>query len=106
MTICESSVVRIPTTRSRVDWGLGLVILSFSPTIRLRRVDFPTFGLPATVTIPALVIGKKIVACAPVPGGKGLFLWEYSVVPGGCHRNPGDAGPPRYSCVSAPKLPA
>src|SRR4051812_30066159 len=53
MTICESCVVRIPTTRSRVDCGFGLVMLSFSPTMRLRSVDFPTFGFPATVTIPA-----------------------------------------------------
>src|SRR5256885_13140331 len=58
MIICEASVVRIPTTRSRVDWGFGLVMLSFSPTMRLRSVDFPTFGFPTTVTIPALGILK------------------------------------------------
>jgi hypothetical protein len=26
---------------------------SFCPTIRFSRVDFPAFGFPATVTIPA-----------------------------------------------------
>src|ERR1700737_1101137 len=46
----------MPTMRSRVDWGLGLVMLSFCPTMRLSSVDFPTFGFPATVTIPALGI--------------------------------------------------
>jgi hypothetical protein len=35
---------------------LGLVMLSFCPTMRLSSVDFPTFGFPATVTIPALGI--------------------------------------------------
>jgi len=32
------------------------VIASFCPMILLRSVDFPAFGAPATVTIPALVI--------------------------------------------------
>src|SRR5438045_7178480 len=55
----------MPTTRSRVDCGLGLVILSFCPTMRLRSVDFPTFGLPTTVTIPALGITQSspLLAC-------------------------------------------
>src|SRR3954463_2757233 len=53
ITIWASPVVWIPTTRSRVDCGLGLVMLSFWPTMRLRSVDFPTVGFPATVTIPA-----------------------------------------------------
>jgi len=39
-----------------VDCGFGLVMLSFWPTIRLSSVDFPTFGFPTTVTIPALGI--------------------------------------------------
>src|SRR5205085_12209336 len=60
---CESLVVLIPTTRSRVDCGLGLVMLSFSPTIRLRRVDFPTFGLPTTVTIPAFGMPEDTANC-------------------------------------------
>src|ERR1039457_7523470 len=51
----SSSVMR-PTTRSRVDWGLGLVMASRWPTRRLRSVDLPAFGRPATVTVPALVI--------------------------------------------------
>src|ERR671914_512648 len=46
----------MPTTRSRVDCGLSLTMLSFVPTTRLRSVDLPAFGLPATVTIPARVI--------------------------------------------------
>jgi hypothetical protein len=39
-----------------VDCGLGLVMLSFWPTMRFSSVDFPTFGFPTTVTIPALGI--------------------------------------------------
>src|SRR6476620_8254525 len=31
-------------------------MLSFSPTILLRSVDFPTLGFPTTVTIPAFGI--------------------------------------------------
>src|SRR5688572_31708020 len=38
--------------RSRVDCGLGLVMLNFCPMMRLRRVDLPTLGFPTTVTIP------------------------------------------------------
>ena len=60
MTICAASVLWIPTMRSRVDCGLGLVMLSFCPTMRLRSVDLPAFGLPTTVTIPALLIGGKL----------------------------------------------
>ena len=44
--------------RSRVDCGLGLVMLSFWPTMRLRSVDLPTLGFPTTVTIPALGISE------------------------------------------------
>ena len=54
--ICMSPVVWMPTTRSRVDWGFWLVIASFCPTMRLRSVDFPAFGFPATVTMPAFVM--------------------------------------------------
>ena len=43
----------MPTMRSRVDCGLGLTMLSFSPTRRLSSVDLPAFGFPTTVTIPA-----------------------------------------------------
>ena len=32
------------------------MILSFWPTIRFSSVDFPAFGFPTTVTIPALGI--------------------------------------------------
>src|SRR6185437_8625494 len=46
----------MPTMRSRVDCGLSLVMLSFWPTSRLRSVDLPAFGFPATVTVPALVM--------------------------------------------------
>ena len=34
----------MPTTRSRVDCGLGLTMLSFWPTMRLSSVDLPAFG--------------------------------------------------------------
>ena len=51
--IWESSSVTRPTTRSRVDCGLGLVIARRCPTSRLSRVDFPALGRPATVTVPA-----------------------------------------------------
>src|ERR1700674_4202212 len=53
----------MPTIRSRVDWGFGLVMLSFCPTMRLSSVDFPTFGFPATVTIPALGITEDSLRC-------------------------------------------
>jgi hypothetical protein len=56
-TIWLLSVVRIPTIRSRVDCGFGLVMLSFCPTMRLSIVDFPALGFPATVTMPARCIG-------------------------------------------------
>src|SRR5687768_11578659 len=59
MTIWVSPVVRIPTTRSRVDCGFGLVILSFWPTMRFSNVDFPAFGLPTTVTMPARCIEER-----------------------------------------------
>ena len=51
--------VRMPTMRSRVDCGFGLTMLSFCPTMRLRRVDLPALGLPTTVTIPARVMGER-----------------------------------------------
>src|ERR687895_1553661 len=57
--ICTSLSVRMPTTRSRVDCGLSLTMLSFVPTTRLRSVDLPAFGLPTTVTIPARVIEEQ-----------------------------------------------
>src|SRR6476469_1190350 len=71
-TICVSSVVRMPTILSRVDWGFSLVMLSFWPTMRLSIVDLPTLGFPATVTIPARFIGERYmrasreVPCAPL----------------------------------------
>jgi len=54
-----SSVVWMPRMRSRVDWGLGLVMLSFWPMMRLRRVDLPALGFPTTATIPARVMGER-----------------------------------------------
>ncbi|GLC27173.1 hypothetical protein rosag_36860 [Roseisolibacter agri] len=36
-----------------MDCGFGLVMASFWPTMRFSSVDFPAFGLPTTVTIPA-----------------------------------------------------
>ena len=71
-TICVSSVVRMPTIRSRVDCGFSLVMLSFWPTMRLSIVDFPALGFPATVTMPARCIGERYmrglreVPCAPL----------------------------------------
>jgi hypothetical protein len=59
ITICTSSVVRMPTMRSRVDCGFSLVMLSFWPMIRLSRVDLPAFGFPTTATIPERVIGRS-----------------------------------------------
>src|SRR5215212_7178214 len=50
----------MPTTRSRVDCGFALVILSFCPMIRLSRVDLPAFGRPTTVTIPAWGMQRKV----------------------------------------------
>ena len=65
--ICASSVVLMPTMRSRVDCGLGLTMLSFSPTMRLRSVDFPAFGFPTTVTMPALgIVGKLVAGAQPI----------------------------------------
>ena len=51
--------VRMPTMRSRVDWGFSLTMLSFCPTMRLSSVDFPALGFPTTVTIPALGISES-----------------------------------------------
>ena len=45
--------------RSRVDCGLGLTMLSFSPTMRLSSVDLPALGFPTTVTIPALGMRRR-----------------------------------------------
>jgi hypothetical protein len=48
---------------------LGLVMLSFWPTMRFSSVDFPTFGFPTTVTIPALGIPEAspfVLGRAPV----------------------------------------
>ena len=59
MISCASSVVWMPRMRSRVDWGLGLVMLSFWPMMRLRRVDLPALGFPTTATIPARVMGER-----------------------------------------------
>src|SRR3982750_1709916 len=50
----------MPTTRSRVDCGFSLGMLSFCPPTRLGRVDLPALGRPTTVTIPALVMGGKV----------------------------------------------
>src|SRR4051812_10932894 len=61
MTIWTSSAVRMPTTRSRVDCGLGLTMLSFWPMMRLSRVDLPALGFPTTVTMPALGIREKVM---------------------------------------------
>src|SRR5665647_365841 len=51
----------MPRMRLRVDWGLGLVMLSFCPMMRLRSVDLPALGFPTTATIPARVMGTKVV---------------------------------------------
>ena len=56
--------------RARVDCGLGLVMLSFCPTMRLSRVDLPALGLPATVTVPARVMVGKVMRVAR-GGGRG-----------------------------------
>jgi hypothetical protein len=38
-----------------VVWGLSETMLTFSPTIRFRSVDLPTFGRPTRVTKPDLI---------------------------------------------------
>ena len=51
-TTWASSVVSTPRIWWRVVLGRDEVIVTFSPTIVLIRVDFPTFGRPAMVTNP------------------------------------------------------
>src|SRR5688572_11418768 len=52
--------------RSRVDCGLSLVMLSFSPMRRLSSVDLPAFGLPTTVTIPARDMAYNLAPRGPM----------------------------------------
>ena len=47
---CASGYVTTPSTRSRVVWGFFEVIDTFSPTMALMSVDFPTLGRPITAT--------------------------------------------------------
>src|SRR5687767_5738517 len=84
----------MPTTRSRVDCGLALTMASFSPTIRLRSVDLPAFGLPTTVTIPARVIGCRR------DGGGGGFVPEASAALQ--TQQPGRAGARPGCCSEVP----
>ena len=49
----SASPFHTPTMRVRVVCGLGVTMASFSPTIRLSRVDLPTLGLPRMATVPA-----------------------------------------------------
>src|SRR6185295_14592646 len=76
----------MPTTRSRVDCGFGLTMLSFSPMMRLRRVDLPALGFPTTVTMPAL--GMRDVGCWMLDAG----CWMLD----GCH--PDASGSERKIC--------
>src|SRR5205823_10711923 len=54
-----SSRVSRPTTGRRVDCGLGETMARCSPTNALRREDFPTFGRPASTTVPQRVMTRK-----------------------------------------------
>jgi len=51
-TSCVFGSVKTPLIWCRVVWGLLDVIATFSPQIALTSEDFPTFGLPTTVTNP------------------------------------------------------
>src|SRR2546428_13859484 len=45
-TAWPSGMATTPRTWLRVVWGLSETMDTFSPTRRLRRGDFPTFGRP------------------------------------------------------------
>src|SRR2546425_7792885 len=55
-TICPSGLVTIPLTTCRVVWGLSVTIEIFSPTRRLRSVDFPEFGRPTIEANPDFIM--------------------------------------------------
>lgn len=44
--IWASGSVLIPVILFLVVWGFEVTMAIFSPSMALRRVDFPTFGLP------------------------------------------------------------
>ena len=55
-TNCESSLVRMPVMRFRVVWGLLETMATFSPSMALSRVDFPTLGRPTMAIKPVFFI--------------------------------------------------
>ena len=63
-TSWTSSRTRIPRSRLRVVWTLGVTIATLAPTSRLTRVDLPTLGAPRTATKPARVPPSAIVIVA------------------------------------------
>ena len=62
-------IERIPRTLERVVWGRPEVMVTFSPTKPLMRVDLPTLGLPITATKPDR-ISRSDTAPGLVPGSE------------------------------------
>ena len=61
MIIWTLSLLRMPAIRCLVVCALGEVMARVSPMSLLRSEDFPAFGNPATVTIPAFVVDESLV---------------------------------------------
>src|SRR5215203_6386109 len=66
--------------RRRVVWGLSETIATFPPQSAFTSVDFPTFGRPATATMPLFIRSLLDVAArSPHPSRVGEFpltLWS------------------------------
>ena len=52
LTSWYSGFVSTPITASRVVWGLGETIETFSPTSTLTSVDLPALALPNSTILP------------------------------------------------------
>src|SRR5713101_10024373 len=61
---CACPRVSTPTTGTRVDCALGDTIASRSPTSAFKSDDLPTFGSPASTTVP-----HRVDAIASAPDG-------------------------------------
>ena len=71
-------VVLIPVILLRVVWGREVTMETFSPRILLRRVDFPTFGLPIIATYPER---KSLAVPSPVTSHSSLKSRDRSPYP-------------------------
>src|SRR6185312_8850503 len=96
-TICPRSLLNTPVIRLRVVCGLGVTMASFSPTMRLSKVDLPTFGRPRIATRPART-GTLFMAAvhinAMLPGVMRILLLGVAVLVTGAAQaaEPGPSG--------------